>query len=163
MNTISNILKTIIHRFRLQLMCMDISCILVRVGWILFFLVGCYHIASSQNSKTIYHNSIDYVNCKFAAQSMKDHDMTFYQEYLKTFPVCYQADDDFFELLSAFLKEKDMTSTLKLCVEINNLKQNYNQEFRPGDEIDGSEPQAKGPECRAREQEQGHAGISGQA
>jgi hypothetical protein len=70
---------------------------------------------------------------------MKDHDMTFYQEYLKTFPVCYQADDDFFELLSAFLKEKDMTSTLKLCVEINNLKQNYNQEFRPGDEIDGED------------------------
>lgn len=139
MNTFSNIVKTIIHRFRLQLMCMDISCILVRVGWILFFLVGCYHIASSQNSKTVYHHSVDYINCKFAAKSLEDYDIKMYEDYLEIFPVCYQTDDDFFGLLSQFLIEKDMTSTLKLCTEINNLKQGYNQEFRPGDEVDGED------------------------
>ena len=95
MQETKKIMRLIIHQIKLQFMCMDISCILVRIGWVLFFLVGCYHLASSQNNQTLFDQTVDYVNCEFAKQSLKEHDETLYNKYLEKFPNCNGTESNF--------------------------------------------------------------------
>lgn len=129
-------IRLLIHRIRLQFMCMDISCILVRIGWIFFFLVACYHLAYSQDSRTLFNQSIDYINCEFARQSVKEFNNDIYERYITEFPNCGGVDDNFSKDLYDFLIENDMGGTVRLTSAINSFKKEYNNEFAPGDEID---------------------------
>lgn len=130
-------IRLLIHQVRLQFMCMDISCILVRIGWIFFFLAACYHLSYAQtDSRTLFNQSIDYINCEFARQSIKESDKDIYERYIAEFPNCGGIGDDFAPKLYAFLKENNMSGTKKLASTINAFKKEYNNEFTPGDEID---------------------------
>ncbi len=139
MQTIRQYIKLVRHRIRLQFMCMDISCILVRIGWILFFLLGAYEMGFSQDSNAKFNKTVDYVNCEFARQSLKDHDNAMYLKYIAKFPNCQNTSDKFASELYAFLTENNMSGTVKLCQEINALKKDYNKEFVPGDEVDNED------------------------
>lgn len=136
MQETKKIMRLIIHQIKLQFMCMDISCILVRIGWVLFFLVGCYHLASSQNNQTLFNQTVDYVNCEFAKQSLKEHDETLYNKYLEKFPNCNGTESNFGKNLVNFLKENQVTGTYNLATAIDDFKLNFNTEFTPGDEVD---------------------------
>ncbi|MFK7946856.1 MAG: hypothetical protein AB8G11_04650 [Saprospiraceae bacterium] len=130
-------IRLFIHQIRLQFMCMDISCILVRVGWIFFFLAACYHFTYAQtDSRTLFNQSVDYVNCEFAKQSIKEFNNDIYEQYVAAFPNCGGLEDDFAPKLYTFLTENDMGGTKKLASAINSFKKEYNNEFSPGDEID---------------------------
>ncbi|NJN77660.1 MAG: hypothetical protein HC803_04465 [Saprospiraceae bacterium] len=117
---------------------MDISCILVRIGWVLFFLVGCYHLAHSQSNKNqmIFYQTVDYVNCEFTKQSLKEFDPNLYNKYLELFPNCNGTESDFAVDLSNFLKENKVTGTYDLAKAINEFKQKYRMKFPEGDEVD---------------------------
>lgn len=136
MQTAKKFLRLMIHQIKLQFMCMDISCILVRVGWILFFLIGCHHLANSQDSRTMFNQTVDYVNCEFAKQSLKEFNTDIYNKYLEEFPNCNGTESDFAVDLANFLRENKVTGTLELAKAINGFKQRYNTEFTPGDEVD---------------------------
>ena len=130
-------IRLLIHKIRVQFMCMDISCILVRIGWIFFFLVACYHLSYGQtDSRSLFNQSVDYINCEFARQSVKEFNNNIYERYLLEFPNCGGVGDDFAPKLYAFLTENDMSGTVKLASAINSLKKEYNNEFSSGDEID---------------------------
>lgn len=137
MQKVDKYIKLMIHRIRLQFMCMDISCILVRIGWVFFFLVACYHLAYSQtDSRSMFNQSIDYISCEFARQSLQEHDQNIYERYILEFPNCGGVDEDFYVDLTSFLQENGIDGTGKLVSAINAFKQKYNSEFLPGDEID---------------------------
>lgn len=129
-------IRLLIHRIRVQFMCMDISCILVRIGWVFFFLAACYHLTYAQDSRTLFNQSIDYINCEFARQSIKEFNNDIYEQYIAEFPNCGGLEDDFAPRLYAFLTENDMGGTKKLASAINSFKKEYDNEFAPGDEID---------------------------
>jgi hypothetical protein len=136
MQTAKKFLRLIIHQVKLQFMCMDISCILVRAGWVLFFLIGCHHLANSQSNQTMFNQTVDYVNCEFAKQSLKEYNEAIHQKYLQEFPNCSGTDSDFAADLLAFLKVNKVTGTYDLANAINGFKQKYKTEFTPGDEVD---------------------------
>jgi hypothetical protein len=129
-------LRLMIHQVKLQFMCMDISCILVRVGWILFFLVGCYHFANSQSNQRMFNQTVDYVNCEFSKQSLKEFNEDIYNKYLQEFPNCNGTNSSFADDLKEFLKANNVKGTYELAQAINGFKQKYNTEFTPGDEVD---------------------------
>lgn len=131
-----NYIKSILHQVKLQFMCMDISCILVRIGWILFFIFGAYQLGFSQDSRSTFDRSVDFVNCEFAKQSIKEFNMDIYEKYVQQFPNCQGTNENFAPLLYKFLTENDMTGTARLASEINSFKKQYNQEFSPGDAVD---------------------------
>lgn len=136
MQTTKKFLRLMVHQVKLQFMCMDISCILVRVGWILFFLTGCYSLANSQDNRAMFNQAVDYVNCEFVKQSLNEYNTAIYNKYLQKFPNCSGTESDFAIELVNFLKENKVTGTYELANSINDFKQRYNTEFVPGDEVD---------------------------
>jgi hypothetical protein len=136
MQTAKKFLRLMVHQVKLQFMCMDISCILVRIGWILFFLVGSYHFVNGQSNQTLFNQTVDYVNCEFSKQSLKEYNQEIYEKYLQEFPNCVGTDSDFAVDLAEFLKANNVTGTYELAKAINGFKQKYNTEFTPGDKVD---------------------------
>lgn len=137
MEKINKYIRLFIHQIRLQFMCMDISCILVRIGWIFFFLAACYHLTYAQiEPRTLFNQSVDYINCEFVKQSISEFDKDIYERYITEFPNCGGLEDDFPTKLNAFLSKNEMSGTQKLAAAINAFKNEYNNEFIPGDEVD---------------------------
>lgn len=115
---------------------MDISCILARVGWVLFFLFGAYQLSYSQDSRSTFNQTVDFINCEFAKQSIKEFNMDAYEKYVAKFPNCQGTNADFAPTLYTFLIENDMAGTARLVSQINGFKKQYTQEFAPGDAVD---------------------------
>ena len=137
MEKINKYLRLFIHQIRLQFMCMDISCILVRIGWIFFFLAACYHLTYAQtDSRALFNQSVDYINCEFVKQSISEFDKDIYERYLNEFPNCGGLEEDFATKLNDFLVDNEMSGTQKLAAAINAFKNEYNNEFIVGDEVD---------------------------
>ncbi len=102
----------------------------------IFLLV--YNGIFGQGDKARFFRAVDIISCEFAYQSIKDQkDSPFLSDYQASFPDCGQElAGAFYSELTTFLRDKDLTATLKLCNGINNFKNRYETEFATKDASD---------------------------
>lgn len=86
--------------------------------------------AQSISKKQLFHQSVDYVNCKIVEISMRNSGNTpLFTEYQQACPCTLGKNAIDFDDIADFLKGEEIDKTLSLATEINSAKKEYSSEM----------------------------------
>lgn len=105
----------------------------------MWVFIGSFSFAQGEEMEQLFEEAIDYINCAFAKQSLRDQpDKVLLSKFYHRFPTCGTTENtdrttDFFTDLMKFFQNNNLKSNQRLATSINNYKRTFDDEF--GEEL----------------------------